>query len=44
MTLSHLKIAVIGSGAVGASVAADLLRAGLDVTVIDQWPAHVEGD
>jgi len=42
MTLSHSKIAVVGSGAVGASVAADLLRAGLDVTVIDQWPAHVE--
>lgn len=37
-----MKIAVVGAGAVGGSVAADLIRAGLDVTVIDQWPAHVE--
>jgi 2-dehydropantoate 2-reductase len=42
MTLEQLKIAVVGAGAVGGSVAADLVRAGLDVTVIDQWPAHVE--
>lgn len=38
----QVKIAVVGTGAVGGSVAADLIRAGLDVTVIDQWPAHVE--
>lgn len=42
MELNRLRIAIIGTGAVGASVAADLIRAGLDVTVIDQWPAHVE--
>jgi len=42
MALDQLKIAVVGTGAVGGSVAADLIRAGLDVTVIDQWPAHVE--
>lgn len=42
MELDQLKIAVVGAGAVGGSVAADLIRAGLDVTVIDQWPAHVE--
>lgn len=42
MELQHLKIAVVGTGAVGASVSADLVRAGLDVTLIDQWPAHVE--
>jgi len=36
------KIAVLGAGAIGSSVAADLNRAGLDVAVIDQWPAHVE--
>ncbi len=41
MELGHLKIAVIGTGAVGASVAADLVRAELDVTLIDQWPDHV---
>lgn len=36
------KIAVLGTGANGASIAADLTRAGLDVALIDQWPAHVE--
>ena len=36
------KIAVLGAGAIGSSVAADLVRAQFDVTVIDQWPAHVE--
>ncbi len=36
------KIAVLGAGAIGSSVAADLTKAGFDLTVIDQWPAHVE--
>ena len=36
------KIAVLGAGAIGSSVGADLTRAGLDVTIIDQWPAQVE--
>jgi 2-dehydropantoate 2-reductase len=36
------RIAVVGAGAIGSSVAADLLDAGVDVHVIDQWPAHVE--
>lgn len=36
------KIAVLGAGAIGSSVSADLTKAGLDVTVIDQWPAQVE--
>ncbi len=36
------KIAVLGAGAIGSSVAADLTDAGLDVTIIDQWPQHVE--
>jgi len=36
------KIAVIGAGAIGSSVSADLTKAGLDVTVVDQWPAQVE--
>lgn len=36
------KIAVLGVGAIGSSVSADLAKAGHDVTVIDQWPAHVE--
>lgn len=42
MELGNLRIAVIGTGAVGGSVSADLVEAGLDVTLIDQWPAHVE--
>lgn len=36
------KIAVLGCGAIGSSVSADLTSAGHDVTVIDQWPAQVE--
>lgn len=36
------KIAVLGCGAIGSSVSADLTDAGFDVTIIDQWPAHVE--
>ncbi len=35
------KIAVLGSGANGASIGADLTRAGHDVVLIDQWPEHV---
>jgi 2-dehydropantoate 2-reductase len=33
---------VVGTGANGASMGADMIRAGLDVTFIEQWPAHVE--
>lgn len=36
------RIAFVGTGAQGAGIAADLTRAGLDVTWIEQWPAHVE--
>ncbi|MBB1510929.1 ketopantoate reductase family protein [Tessaracoccus sp. MC1756] len=36
------RIAVLGCGANGASIAADLVRAGHDVTLIEQWPEHVE--
>jgi len=36
------KIAVLGAGAIGSSVAADLTKAGYGITVIDQWPAQVE--
>lgn len=42
MPVTGKKIAVLGAGAIGSSIAADLTQAGLDVTVIDQWPAHVE--
>jgi 2-dehydropantoate 2-reductase len=36
------KIAVLGCGAIGSSISADLTQAGYDPTVIDQWPAQVE--
>jgi 2-dehydropantoate 2-reductase len=36
------KIAFLGTGAQGAGIGADLVNAGLDVTFIEQWPAHVE--
>ncbi len=36
------RIAVLGTGANGASIAADLTKAGHDVVLIDQWPEHVE--
>jgi 2-dehydropantoate 2-reductase len=36
------KIAILGSGANGAAIGADLTEGGLDVVLIDQWPAHVE--
>ncbi|WP_238006335.1 2-dehydropantoate 2-reductase [Dactylosporangium sp. AC04546] len=40
--MSGPRIAVVGSGANGSSVAADLIRAGHDVVLIEQWPEHVE--
>lgn len=40
-TMITKKIAVLGAGAIGSSIGADLTQAGLDVTLIDQWPAHV---
>lgn len=36
------RIAVVGAGAVGSSIAADLTHARYDVAVIDQWPEHVD--
>ena len=36
------RIAVLGAGAIGSSVGADLTAAGYDVTIVDQWPAQVE--
>ncbi|GAA3734133.1 2-dehydropantoate 2-reductase [Leifsonia bigeumensis] len=37
-----VKVAVLGAGANGASIGADLTAAGVDVTLIEQWPAHAE--
>ena len=36
------RIAILGAGAIGASIGAYLIRDGCDVTVIDQWAAHIE--
>ena len=36
------KIAVLGTGANGSSATANLVEAGYDVVMIDQWAAHVE--
>ena len=36
------KIAVLGAGAIGSSVGADLTDAKYDVTIIDQWPQQVD--
>ncbi|KZE43065.1 ketopantoate reductase family protein [Microbacterium sp. T32] len=40
--MSTPSIAVLGAGANGASIGADLFDAGLDPVLIEQWPAHVE--
>ena len=37
-----MKIGIVGTGANGSCIAADLTQAGLDVSLIDQWPEHVE--
>ena len=35
------RIAFLGTGAQGASIGADFVLAGHDVTFIEQWPDHV---
>jgi len=40
--MSDIRVAVLGAGANGASIGADLTVAGVDVTLIEQWPSHVE--
>jgi len=40
--MNQPRIAVLGAGANGASIGADLTTAGLDVVLIEQWPEHVE--
>jgi len=36
------NLAVLSIGAIGSIIGADLTKAGHDVLLIDQWPAHVE--
>lgn len=37
-----MRILIMGAGAIGGNVGAPLAKAGYDVTLIDQWPEHVE--
>ncbi|HEV8471478.1 MAG TPA: 2-dehydropantoate 2-reductase [Methylomirabilota bacterium] len=37
-----MRIAVLGSGAIGSVVGGMLTKAGHDVTLVDQWPEHVQ--
>jgi 2-dehydropantoate 2-reductase len=36
------RIGIIGSGAIGSVVGGLLTKAGRDVTLVDQWPEHIE--
>lgn len=36
------NFAILGTGAIGSSIGADLTKAGHPVILIDQWPAHIE--
>jgi 2-dehydropantoate 2-reductase len=40
--VAEKRIAVVGIGANGSAIAADMHNAGHDVTCVEQWPAHVE--
>ena len=37
-----MRIGIMGAGAIGSVVGGMLTKAGRDVTLIDQWPEHVE--
>ncbi len=37
-----MRIGIIGAGAIGCVVGGMLTKAGHDVTLVDQWPEHVE--
>jgi 2-dehydropantoate 2-reductase len=40
--MTDRRIAVLGTGALGSPIGGLLTRAGHDVILVDQWPAHVE--
>src|SRR2546430_9231613 len=42
LALMSTRIGIIGVGAIGSVVGGLLTKAGHDVTLIDQWPDHVE--
>src|SRR3989442_10659821 len=37
-----MRIGIIGAGAIGSVVGGMLTKPGHDVTLIDQWPEHIE--
>ena len=37
-----MKIAIAGAGAMGCRFGYMLTKAGQDVVLIDEWPAHIE--
>src|ERR1700752_96370 len=37
-----MRIGIVGAGAIGCVVGGMLTRAGHDITLIDQWPEHIE--
>ena len=37
-----MRVALFGAGAVGASFSADMINAGVDLTVFDPWAPHVD--
>jgi 2-dehydropantoate 2-reductase len=37
-----MRIAILGAGAIGSVVGGMLTKAGVDMTLVDQWPQHVE--
>jgi 2-dehydropantoate 2-reductase len=37
-----MRIAIVGAGGIGSIVGGFLTKAGRDVTLVDQWPEHVE--
>src|SRR6186713_2315404 len=37
-----MRIGIIGAGAIGCVVGGLLAKAGEDITLVDQWPEHVE--
>src|SRR5437762_2741719 len=39
---TDMRIGIIGAGAIGSVVGGLLTKAGHDVTLVDQWPEHVE--
>src|SRR5687768_10984793 len=39
---ARMRIGILGAGAIGSIVGGLLTKAGHDVTLVDQWPEHVE--